>query len=685
MKTREALRLCKWKPSAFTSQRMGNPLATFAVYISSSAQIYDIKSHLYSILHQNCDDFDVIIVNDNLDIWISGQLDLIPLEDPRVSLIHFSCTLGLMGLGWLAATYHARTEYVIYSDCTGSYTEDFWREIRGALNSQQTDIVWCNSKPNDKRLQLGNSRVYSPNNNKDILLGSELELCSVAIRSKIFELVGFFDINPAVNCFIIRDFFQRAIHVSMCTFIDKVLYLCDHSTSSFAERLSFVDDSWFCSDYMSFCLEARSSTLSINNIEDYDLFSISGPLLDLYKPRLSLALQQWFLSLPALSQRFVCASSDTFRRLDRSLSISSLGLRSNSTCNHENDILSITRRSRVMLIVVSIAASEQLVFSAVMPYINLIVRHADKATLTEGFEADIIIFSRNIIHLQGVQSLVYTLSVMGKKIYWYADDNFVALSKDPSLCEAFSNYTQPKVFESLCYFNGILSTSDELVQAYSGFFPDKPCFLLNPVYQRLVEDDSLPSFVNYNSKDKTGCHVVAFIGQSHRFQSLTNYVLPAISLLIACGIPIRLVHFGGDQITKLASEHGIATTELVPTYDYSHLCRQLIQHNVEVLLHPKSESLNARYKTANSLITATSCGAVLIAENERQYDKVPACAMIFVDDQIESWRKGLVSGLDPSSRINIFNCAHEYCKSFYGASRNIDIINHLASQDLCRP
>ena len=100
---------------------------------------------------------------------------------------------------------------------------------------------------------------------------------------------------------------------------------------------------------------------------------------------------------------------------------------------------------------------------------------------------------------------------------------------------------------------------------------------------------------------------VAFFGGQHRREPFMRYVFPALCRL-AASRPVTLFAVGID-LEGVAAAPQLTVAPVAYNPSYPEALRDLAVHDVDILVHPSSDTLNNLYKNPHFLINARALGA----------------------------------------------------------------------------
>lgn len=675
--------LASLRKSALWSEGLDTAKAAFIVYVDDSITRECFGHHIHSILNQTESNIAIVIVCDVSSSSYKQELLSMQRVDPRISIVTFPFSVGIPALAWDISFLITNFSYYVFSLCDGIYAPNFIAICLDAVqNKSNIGLIAAPPVTCSFGLELPSPTERIPDNPKDIFLSSPRSLSHLLIKRTLIIAYGLFDPRIIFSNFAVMDFVQRLISKSTCSLAEKSSYRYNTRSTSAENKLNFCKYiHWIQAELSTIALESKDLLLRLSAIKDCNIVNIPSTLSPKTRRYSEKAISSWLFSRSKAGYQYLiksCPFLQTFCENSYPLTDSKIPLSiTHAPSNNKKQSLS---RFNILVIVESLAASEQLVFLPLSSHLSIIFRHYHDCDLALGLDADLIIFSRDTIHNQASIALAIIFSKIGKKVCWYADDNFPALSSDPLLGKHYSQYTIKKLEKFLSPFTSIISTSHNLRQYYQAAFPSKEHILVDPVYSptfylgiEQAAQMSSPFSIKRNLLR------LAFMGQSHRHPALLNYVLPALSKLASDGIKVELYHYSGHDLSSKIKSAGLSEIALSPTLDYSRLLRDLKECSINIVIHPKSNSSNSSYKTPNSLLTATMIGAILLASPEDQYNNLPEGLMSIANNSAAEWHNNLLEAICSDYRNTTWLKAHKYCSSTYSSSHTAKHLCNLLS------
>ena len=296
-------------------------------------------------------------------------------------------------------------------------------------------------------------------------------------------------------------------------------------------------------------------------------------------------------------------------------------------------------------------------------------RQPDLAGQLSGASAIIVV--RALFELD---SVIWFARLANVPLYYFVDDNFMLLRKQPGAWSAFVEpYSVRNVIERLRAFSGVLVSSPALLDYFADHRLHDRLMLFPPVGWSAP----LPR----QSSNDAAC--VGFFGGLHLHSVLEDYVLPAIRR-VAVVQPLRFVVAGVSE--PIATSPGLTIVHQPYDLSYSRGLRTLAAAGVDVLVHPSVPGLaNNAHKNPHALISAHAIGAVPVVSARPPYDDLPESGIALqCEDTIDSWYLTLKRALDPIERRAISDRLGSFCASHFDGGVNRQVIESLVGHPVSR-
>lgn len=255
---------------------------------------------------------------------------------------------------------------------------------------------------------------------------------------------------------------------------------------------------------------------------------------------------------------------------------------------------------------------------------------------------------------------------IGVPVYYFLDDNFMLIREEGGdYGRPYERYTDDAVREALRSYDGAWLAAPSLVDYFAarGLHPRLDYY--PPVTGSVL---AMPA--------RTANHplTIAFFGGLHRRAPFIDYVYPAIRRL-AADRPVRLVAAGIER-SALPVDAGVEV--VCPPYDtsYTKALQVVADIGVDILVHPSNETANNVFKNPHVIINARAIGATAIFTDEAPYAALAGTGVALLSaNTIDGWFEALTNLSDASRRDEIRARADAYCRSQFGGTANLAIVN----------
>lgn len=260
------------------------------------------------------------------------------------------------------------------------------------------------------------------------------------------------------------------------------------------------------------------------------------------------------------------------------------------------------------------------------------------------------------------------LAALGVPTFYFTDDHYPTLRREVA---GFAYYSEERVAAFARDCAGVLATSAALAET---FRPSQA----NTVLCDLCLDPVLAPNADDAGPAAEPCLAIA--GGDFRAGDFTASVLPAIRALDR---PVRLLARRG----LVPAGSGIDAVEAPFTRSFRQFVHQWRRQRPSVLLHPRGQTANARFKTPNALLVAHYLGAVpIVAAGEPAYDGLGEEAGVLRAEGPAAWETQLRRALDPAAAVELRQRLAAHCRRhFAGAPQAAFLRGLLAKADAHPP
>jgi hypothetical protein len=258
---------------------------------------------------------------------------------------------------------------------------------------------------------------------------------------------------------------------------------------------------------------------------------------------------------------------------------------------------------------------------------------------------------------------------VGIPCYYFLDDNFVALGELGGDFSYLRPYTDDALRRRLRGFAGVLLSTHALIDYFRRRRLHSNQIYYPPIARKPAWKETPPA-----PPKPAGTTRIAFFGGSHRLPALQEQVFPAIAE-IAREHPVELFAAGMDEGS--APVPGNLKTVCFPhdpSYDIA--LARMTACEIDLLVHPNSDTPNDAYKTCNVLISAWAMGAVPLVSDAPPYTGLAGRNVaVLCGRDPRSWRDA-VRGCaeDPRLRESLRRDLDAYCLGHYGGRENVAVL-----------
>ncbi|MGU3363111.1 hypothetical protein ACLBWX_22670 [Methylobacterium sp. M6A4_1b] len=258
----------------------------------------------------------------------------------------------------------------------------------------------------------------------------------------------------------------------------------------------------------------------------------------------------------------------------------------------------------------------------------------------------------------------------GIPMYYLLDDNFFIIDSG----DVEGKYTHTKVRNTLRMFKGVLSSNVNL----------STYLISNKIHSNVLwfsavrDSDRDPQVISKHNGEaiNIGC-----FGGGFRLLEIEKNILPALSNMAK----IRPVSFyAREDLEALRDKFesaGINFQTSKTTDSIGLFCRDWLQYNLDIIIHPPGNTKNLAFKTANALLIAYYLGAVPVVADEPAYagsnDKN---GVIIADCTEEAYFSAFQSLAGRKYRQNLFAKLELYVRKAFATDSNIRTLDIICNQ-----
>ncbi|MBZ9706081.1 hypothetical protein LB543_05020 [Mesorhizobium sp. ESP7-2] len=284
-------------------------------------------------------------------------------------------------------------------------------------------------------------------------------------------------------------------------------------------------------------------------------------------------------------------------------------------------------------------------------------------------DCDVLIFVRHLF-MPAYKEAFEQAQIRGKPVYLLIDDNFVTLAGEkqanPVDNEIFRPYAQPIFKETLAKIDGILSASRALTEFFRPYHPTILPF-------SAVSDRTITPIRSAPTDDLR----VGFFGGAFRAEAFKDDVLPALKS-IAERWPVTL--FAAPHVEKIREQIDCDGLRLV-TVPFHHDFREFIAEwqalELHAAVHPKGNSQNVKYKTANAVLVSHYLGAVPVLPDEAAYAGLGETDGVLKIGGARNLSKVMARIETASQRDLLLAGLARFCETAFDPTANMETVRRL--------
>ncbi|GLQ37458.1 hypothetical protein GCM10007908_10780 [Rhizobium albus] len=309
-----------------------------------------------------------------------------------------------------------------------------------------------------------------------------------------------------------------------------------------------------------------------------------------------------------------------------------------------------------ILVVGRIEASVSLYFDGLPPETARMLRFIEAETLVANIAlletVDAIIIVRDLERCHDL-ALLHMMAQLDIPRVWFIDDNPLVLAREDY---HWAFYTEERLTRLLERFAGIFASTDALADAVRHLHREVAIF--PPVLDRRLIPPAKPV-----SEELT----VALAGGGFRSEAFQRDILPALHAVQA----EKPVHLVAPKSFAAAPQQLVKATFLEPRQSFPQFIRAWRDENPNVLVHPRSATENAPFKTPNALLVGLYLNAVpIVHADEPAYLALPEHPGFVKARTPQEYQAAFTELNDPSSRRERLAALRELCENLFGGATN---------------
>jgi glycosyltransferase involved in cell wall biosynthesis len=636
-----------------------------------------------SVLGQSLAELELIIVDDASTDGTAEQIRRLMAKDDRVSCLRHPHNIGLPAVSEYEAFLKARAEVLAFAFDDDEFFPQALAELLAAMESGRqvmvsglADVYFSDGATRPARRTL----LGHTSHGQAMLRGTNyIPNHAVLLDRRVVQSVGFYDPHVAMSRVCDWDLWRR---VGECFPIAAVPVPVGRARGpARADSLFHTRplEPWLASEWMEL---PRNARLKPGAIEEYDVLAVPGEL----SAGAALAVREigetfrdkfWFpaelVAVPSPKQDpKPCAPGSSIPRLkpdaqarvDQGLSLAcASGFKSTRS--------GASGEGRLLLVNAAQDASATLYFDHLPPELRRRTRVVYPATHSpeEMVGAGAVIFVRHLLEIDAWLDWAAWLRVPH---YYFLDDNFMLLGRLGGDYSYLRGYSNDAVRERLRGFAGVLLSSRPLLDYFRRHGLHANLLYFPPIARKPAWAAAPPA-----PPKPAGTTRIGFFGGSHRRAAFQREVFPAIAE-IARERPVELFAAGMEE-GALPAAAGLATVYLPHQPSYDIALARLAACQIDLLVHPNSDTPNNEYKTCNVLINAWAMDAVpLVSDGPPYGDLAAENVAVLCGADPRSWRDAIrAHAADPQFHRTLRQNLAAYCSRHYGGEANAAVLQAI--------
>jgi hypothetical protein len=321
-----------------------------------------------------------------------------------------------------------------------------------------------------------------------------------------------------------------------------------------------------------------------------------------------------------------------------------------------------------ILVVGRIDASVSLYFDGLSESVRSMLRYREPGTLLENpeplFHADAIVLVRDL-QRPSLSGLLDTIAALKIPSAYFADDSFPTLRREE---KSWWFYEPWRVARLMTSFDEVWVSTRALQDEFRTTHVESTIF-------GLVFDEQFMTPLRSSGTGAAGVRV-AVPGRPFRSSDFQANAWPALVDLAKSRRVEVITHAG----FPMANTSGPEVRRILWEPSFAQFIRGWQATEPAVLLHPRSCTQNARFKTPNALLVACYLGAVpVIAEGEPAYDGVGEAEGVLRADSPAVWLAAVEQALIPGERERLLDALQRFCRARFTSSQQGSLLMKLAT------
>jgi hypothetical protein len=673
MKVKDIIAASQWRPS----RRYGvdRPRVSVLLPTFCRGQSGLFLRSARSVLDQSLAELELIIVDDASTDGTAGQIAELMAQDERVSLLRHPRNVGLPAVSEYEAFRKARAEYLAFAFDDDEFYPSALAELLAGLQAGKHSIVHgtVDLSAYDPILRRKTKTCLGREPNGQTLLHATnyIPNNAVLLHRRVVHEVGFYDPHAAMSRLCDWDLWRRVAECFPIVPLEvRVGTVSGPATADSLGRTRLLDQ-WQSTEWVAL---PRNEQLKPGAMEEYDVLALPGGL----SAGAALAAQEigetfrdkfWFPKGDCPNFRGAPA-----KRVGENGTVPFDAQGQPRIAHAPCGWLADGDRAgngHLLVVTPGHSASATLYFDHLPAPLRGRVRIAYPGTHEEEemIGASAVVFVCSVLAMQPWIDYAERLQI---PCYYFLDDNFLVLGGRASPYPELRGYTDDALRERLRGFAGVLLSSRRLIDYFREKDLHANLLYYPPIAGKPAWKEALPA-----PPKPAGTTRIAFFGGSHRLPAFLEQVLPAIAQL-ARERPVELFAAGLERDWLPPAQNlNIICFPFELSYDIA--LARLAACEIDLLVHPNSDTCNNEYKTLNVLISAWAMGAVPLLNDAPPYrDLAGRNVAILCDANQQSWRDAMRSCAEhPQSRESLRRNLDAFCLRHFGGQENVAVLQAI--------
>lgn len=598
-----------------------------------------------SVLNQSLLELELIIVDDGSTDGTADQINQLMREDDRVSCLRHPQNVGMPAISEYEGLMRARADYIAFGFDDDEFYPDALQDLLNYAVKNDSSIIHGYV---DMHIYEEATRQYVKVSDfgrglipQALLVGTNyISNNAVLLHRRVVERVGFFDPHVALGRVCDWDLWRRtSMHFDIVAVDIPVGQVFGPSTNDSLGH-TYLMEPWQILEWMNL---PRNEQLLPKNLGDYDIVAVPETLS-----------RQTKLVIEEIKENF----KDKFWYPKNSMKQPFAKGTGIEDSNAEQD-------GHILVVTMLHDACTTLCFDHLPQFFHQRIRvvYPGHWLPEEMIGASAVIFVRNLSDF--VEWIEYARKL---KIphYYFLDDNLMVLRNEPAYRSVFSSFTDETVRETLKSFSGVLLSSYALMDYFKTKKLHENLLYYPPVAKRAALYE-----IAKGCQKKENAMRIAYFGGGHRNQPFKEMVFPAICEFAQHHLVELFI--GGMSENSLDPPEALSITYFPFDISYDHALGRFAACEIDILVHPNSNTINNSYKTLNVLINAMAMNAIPILSDDPPYDNLRSekVALLCSRDS-SSWLEAVQVIYDEPETVEIIRRNLEkFCYKHFSGDANV--------------